>query len=131
MELLNSLSVTPIYIAILGLVFAPMTLRVGLYRVKSRVSLGNGDDPELLRRIRGQANFIETVPMALFLLITMELIGAPSIWLHTLCSALVIGRVAHYLGLTEIAPMVFRVGGMIATLTTILISSIWILIHSL
>lgn len=131
MELPTILNVTPMYIAILGLVFAPMTLRVGLYRVKSKVSIGSGDDPELLRRIRGQANFIETVPMALFLLITLELIGASSTLLHVLCSALVIGRIAHYLGLTELAPMIFRVGGMIATMATILISSISILIQVL
>lgn len=128
MEFPTVLSITPMYVAILGLIFAPMTLRVGLYRVKSQVSIGNGDDPELLRRIRGQANFIETVPMALFLLITMELIGAGDVWLHSLCIALVIGRISHYFGLTELAPMACRVAGMIATLATILISSIWILV---
>jgi len=131
MEMPSMLNIIPIYVAALGLLFLPFTMRVGLYRVKSNVLIGNGDDPELLRRIRGQANFIETVPMALFLLITMELMGASATWLHVLGSALVIGRLAHYVGLTEIGPAVLRAVGMVATLATILISALWVLISSL
>ena len=84
-----------------------------------------------LRRVRGQANFIESVPIALFLLITMELLGASDTWLHVLGLALVVGRIAHYLGLTEIGPAALRVVGMLATLTAILVSSLWILIDVL
>lgn len=125
------LSVAPLYVAILGLLFLPFTVRVGLYRVKSNVLIGQGDDPELLRRIRGQANFIETVPIALLLLISMELLGASSTWLHTLGIALVFGRLCHYLGLTEIGPAILRPVGMVPTLLTVLISSLWILVSVL
>lgn len=131
MELPSLLSITPIYIAILGLLFIPITMRVGLYRVKTKIVIGTGDDPEMVRRMRGQANFIETVPMALFLLIVMEVLGASDTWLHVLGLALVLGRIAHYLGITEIAPLAFRVSGMVATLLTILVSSLWILISVL
>ncbi len=131
MELPSALSITPIYIAILGLLFLPFTIRVGLYRIKSKISLGTGDDPELVMRMRGQANFIETVPMALFLLLSMELLGASSTWLHALGSMLVLGRAAHYFGLTKLVPLQFRVAGMVATLLTILLSSVWILLEVL
>lgn len=131
MELPTLLNVTPIYIALLGLLFIPFTMRVGLYRVKSNITIGTGEDPELVRRIRGQGNFIETVPIALFLLVSMELLGASNTWLHALGAALVLGRLAHYIGLTELGPIAFRVGGMIATIGTILVSSIWILIELL
>ena len=131
MEPIYVLSVTPIYIAILGLLFLPITVRVALYRIKSRISLGTGDDPEMVRRMRGQANFIETVPMALFLLITMEILGASDTWLQALGSALVLGRIFHYFALIEVAPFAFRVVGMGATALTILISSIWIAIDVL
>jgi hypothetical protein len=76
--------------------------------------------------MRGQANFIETVPMALFVLIIMEVSGASSTWLHALGLMLVLGRIVHYLGLVQIAPLVFRVAGIAATLLTILVGSIWI-----
>jgi len=131
MELPNLLSVTPIYIAVLGLIFISFTMRAGLYRGKTKILIGTGDDPEMLRRVRGQANFIETVPIALFLLITMEVLGASGTWLHTLGLALVVGRIAHYLGLTELGPLAFRIIGMMATLVTIIVSSIWILISVL
>jgi len=127
MELPTLINVTPIYIALLGLLFIPFTMRVGLYRVKSNITIGTGEDPELVRRIRGQGNFIETVPIALFLLLSMELLGASSTWLHTLGSALVLGRIAHYIGLTKLGPIAFRVAGMMATIATILVSSLWIL----
>ncbi len=131
MELPSLLSITPIYIAILGLLFILITMRAALYRVKTKIGIGTGDDPEMVRRMRGQANFIETVPMALFLLIVMEVLGASDTWLHVLGLALVLGRIAHYLGLTEIAPFAFRVSGMVATILTILVSSLWILISVL
>ncbi len=126
MEPVPVLIITPLYVAILGLLFLPITMRVAVYRIKSRISLGAGDDPEMLRRMRGQANFVETVPMALFVLIIMEVSGASSTWLHALGLMLVLGRIVHYLGLVEIAPLAFRVAGIAATLLTILIGSIWI-----
>jgi uncharacterized membrane protein YecN with MAPEG domain len=128
MELPSLLNVTPTYVAVLGLLFVIFTLRAGLYRAKNKINIGTGDDPEMLRRIRGQANFIETVPMALFLIISMEVLGASDTWLHALGLALVLGRVSHYIGLTELGPIIFRVIGMLATLGAILVSSIWILI---
>ncbi len=131
MELIPVLSITPIYVAILGLLFLPITMRVALYRIKSRISLGTGDDPEMVRRMRGQANFIETVPMALFILIVMEVLGASNTWLHPLGLTLVLGRIAHYFGLIEMAPLVFRVIGIAATLLTIFLGSIWIAIDVL
>ena len=89
MDLSTLLNITPPYVAVLGLLFLVFTRRVGMYRVKAKILIGTGDDPELLRRTRGQANFIETVPMALFLIITMEILGASDPWLHSLGVALV------------------------------------------
>ena len=126
MEPVHVLSITPIYVAILGLLFLPMTARVALYRIKTGISLGPGDDPEMLRRMRGQANFIETVPMAVFLLIVMEILGASNTWLHALGLTFVLGRIASYLGVVQIAPLAFRVAGSAAALLTILTGSIWI-----
>ena len=131
MQLPTLLSITPIYIALLGLLFIPFTLRAGLYRVQSNIFIGTGDDPEMLRRIRGQGNFIETVPIALLLFVAMELLGATDIWLHILGIALVFGRICHYLAITELGPSVLRPGGISTTRITILVSSLWILINAL
>ena len=61
---LSLLSVTPIYVAILGLLFIPITLRVGMFRLKNKIDIGDGGNDHLLRLIRSQANFVETVPLA-------------------------------------------------------------------
>ena len=127
MQLPTLLSITPIYIALLGLLFIFFTLRAGLYRVQSNIFIGTGDDPEMLRRIRGQGNFIETVPIALLLFVAMELLGAKDMWLHILSIALVLGRICHYLAITELGPSVLRPIGM----STTLMSSLWILINAL
>ncbi|MEM0952782.1 MAG: MAPEG family protein [Pseudomonadota bacterium] len=128
---ISLLSITPIYVAILGLVMVPITLRVGLYRLRNQVDLGDGGDKALLRLIRGQANFVETVPLAVALLVVMELMGASDAWLHALGAALVTGRVLHYLGLTGMGPFVGRPAGMVLTFTTYLVSSGWILVAAL
>ena len=58
------LSVTPLYLALLCLLWILFTMRAGFYRAKKEINLGDGGDPELLRRIRGHGNFIESVPLA-------------------------------------------------------------------
>ncbi len=128
---INLLSVTPVYLALLGLMFLPFTMRVGLYRVKNEILIGDGADPELLRRIRGQGNFIETVPLAILLLIIMETLGASATWLHALGSLLVAGRLLHYIAMTEVGPAIGRPVGMMATLAVFAVASIWILVDVL
>ncbi len=120
------LSVTPLYIAILGLLFLVFTARVGIYRFKTKIAIGTGDDPEMLRRMRGQANFVETVPISLIVFITMELLGATDTWLHVLCLSLVTGRIVHYLGICGFASSLLRPIGMAATIFPIAAASIWV-----
>jgi len=130
MSLSMVFNVMPLYAGLLGLLFIVFTLRVGFYRVKNKVSLGDGGDKTLLKRIRGQANFTETVPIALILLLLMEACGAADVWLHSLGTALVLGRLSHYLQLTDVVkPLLFRMGGMIATMITVLVASLWLLAH--
>ena len=128
---ISLLTVTPLYAALLGLLFIPFTIRAGLYRVKSEIFIGDGGDPEMLRRIRGQGNFVETVPIALILLIVMELSGAGGTWLNALGALLVFGRISHYLAITEIGPNALRPVGMVSTLSVILVSCGWILFNTL
>ena len=131
MTTVTHLSITPFYIALLGILFLPFTLRVGLYRVKNNISIGDGQDDELIKRNRGQGNFIETVPLAVMLILLMELLGASSTWLHALGVLLVGGRILHYLGITGLGPFICRPIGMFATLSIYLVAPAWILISSM
>jgi uncharacterized membrane protein YecN with MAPEG domain len=131
MQLPTLLSIAPIYVAVLGLIFVPITMRVGFYRVSNKIDLGDGGDQTLLRIMRGQANFVETVPLVAIMLVLMELAGAPTSWLHSVGGLLVGGRVLHYLALTEMGPFIGRPVGMFATMGSYLAASGWLLYHFL
>ena len=131
MPSMSLLSITPMYVAVLGVLFIPFTLRVGLYRVKNSIDIGDGKDNTLIKLNRGQGNFIETVPLAVILLIVMEILGASSTWLHTLGALLVVGRCLHYVGITGAGPAICRPLGMFSTLGVYAGSSFWILSHTL
>ncbi|MEM7215336.1 MAG: MAPEG family protein [Pseudomonadota bacterium] len=117
---------------ILGLWLVALSFRVIDTRRTSGVSLGDGEDKNLSRRIRAQANLAEYAPVSLILLFLAEAQGASS-WMLVACSALlVIGRLAHgfALGFTE-GNVPGRTGGMIMTFTAIVLlaaTNIWTLL---
>jgi len=123
-----SIPISTLYVAVLGLMFIPFTAYVGAYRAKNNILIMDGGDPEMTRRIRAQANFIETVPLAVILIILMEINGAGSTWLHSLGAVLVVARFVHYLTMvTNPANAVPRALGMLGTISVYLVSSIWLL----
>jgi len=123
-----SLAISTLYAAILGLLFVPATAYVGFYRVQSNILLLDGGDQELARRIRAQGNFIETVPLAVILIILMEFNGASAAWLHTLGLVLVLSRITHYLTIaTNPANRAPRALGMAGTLGVYIAAGIWLL----
>jgi uncharacterized membrane protein YecN with MAPEG domain len=124
MPALPSIEITALFAAVFGVIHVLFTLRVGMYRVKNNISVGDGDDKELLKRIRGHGNFIETVPMALLLLLLNELNGLADTYLIILASTLLVARLLHYSALALGGPQIFRPIGMIGTLLTILASSL-------
>lgn len=122
------LEVIPFYAAILALFYVYLSARTIGFRRKSRVSIGDAGNQELLRAVRMHANFAEYVPLTLMLLTFMELQAGPLLLLHVLGSLLLISRVSHAYGISSVqAKGIFRVGGMAGTFTTITIAAIWLL----
>jgi hypothetical protein len=114
-------SVTPSYAAILGLLFLALSLRVIVVRRHKNLGFGTDGDTDLERRIRVHANFAEYVPMTLLLLGMAEIRGAPHLWLHVLNMALLLGRIAHALGVSRPATdSIGRVLGMTGTQSALL-----------
>lgn len=114
------LPITAVSAAALAFVHIWLSLRVIGYRRRLKVSVGDGGHTELERAIRCQANLAEYAPIALILLICLELTQAP-MWLIGLTAAcFVVGRVLHPLGLSkESGSFRLRVGGMLLTLWSI------------
>jgi uncharacterized membrane protein YecN with MAPEG domain len=122
-----SVSITAFFAAVLALIQVVFTLRVGAYRFANSVSLGDGGDGELLKRMRAHGNFVETVPMALLLLLINEIGGMSSDWLYALGATLVVARLLHYAGIAFKVPLLFRMVGIMGTLLVIVIAAIQLL----
>lgn len=87
--------VTPLYAGLLVLWLVVLSIAVIRRRGSTKTSLGDGGNPGMLRAIRGQANFAEYVPLALLLMLILEM-GHFSIYvLHILGIVLVVARLLH------------------------------------
>ncbi len=98
-----TLSVAPLYAALLGFLLVYLSIRVVRLRRRLKVAIGAGNEPEIERAARVQANFSEYVPIALILLLLAEFQGGSPLVLHAIGLALVIGRVAHAIGVSRTA----------------------------
>jgi hypothetical protein len=98
-------SITALYAAILGLIILALGINVTVHRVKLKVSLGDGGNPEMLRMIRLHGNAIEYVPLALLLMLAYELNGGWNSALHIIGIALIAGRLIQTMAMwsTEVA----------------------------
>jgi uncharacterized protein len=93
--------IVPVYAAVLTFIYIFLSARVIQSRVLTRIGLGTGGNRGLERRMRIHANFAEYVPLALLLLVFMEMQGRQGWFLHLLCAALVLARIGHALALWE------------------------------
>lgn len=112
--------VTPLYAGLLALLFVVLSLRVIVRRRDGKISLGDGGDAEMQRRIRGHGNFAEYVPLALLLIALIEIGGVTSIWvLHALGMTLFIARLLHGYALSFSTH--FFLGRFLGTILTFLV----------
>lgn len=91
--------VTTLYASLLGIFLIVLSNQVSNQRRRAMVSLGTGDDAQLERAMRTQANFIEYVPFALILLLLLELEISTMWLLHVLGALLLLGRLLHAYGM--------------------------------
>ena len=117
--------VTPLYAGLLVLWSLVLSMRVVQHRRRAKVSLGNGGDPALLQVIRGHANFAEYVPLALLLLIILELSRFSIYVIHALGAALLVARLLHGYALAFSAEWRFgRYWGTVLTFVILILEAI-------
>ncbi len=92
--------ITPLYAALAAIVLIVLSVRVIGVRRSRQLAIGDGADDDMARRIRAQGNFTEYTPLALMLILLLELGGAPAWQLHLLGVALILGRSVHAWSLT-------------------------------
>lgn len=118
------LSITPIYLAAAVAMYSFMAFTIIANRRKRLISIGDGDQKDFARIIRGHANFAEYAPLTLLAIGVAELTGAPHLLLHACGVALLIGRGLHaYCFLYTPVGMKQRVTGMVLTFISLWIAS--------
>lgn len=120
--------IAPLYIAIFSLVFTLLSFRVIRLRQTARVAIGDGGDKALRRAIRVHGNFAEYVPLALILIFAAESLGMSAVWVHGLCLALLIGRLLHAYGVSQVKePLLFRQLALSINGLVMIIASVWLI----
>ncbi len=111
------LPVTLCAAAAAGVLAIWLMIRVGQVRNSEGVSVGDGGNDKVIRRMRAHANFVETMPFALALIAAIEIAGKGSVWLPYVAGLFVLGRIAHAFGMDENG---FGKGRLIGTMITLL-----------
>ena len=118
-----TLTITPVYAGLVGLMLVALSFRVIFRRRSAKVSLGDGDDTELRKCIRVQANCAEYAPFALLLMLLVELEGGSPLFVHAIGITLLLGRLMHGYGFSASPPiMPLRTYGMLLTFTSLALS---------
>jgi uncharacterized protein len=76
-------------------------IRIGQVRTREKISVGDGGNEALIRRMRAQANFIEFTPIVLILIALVEMARGHSTWLWVVAIVYLLGRIAHALGMEK------------------------------
>lgn len=116
--------IIPFYASLLVLLFIFLSVRVVRVRRSLQVSIGDAGDKHLLRAMRVQANFAEYVPIALLLLLALELQVFYPWALHLLGAILLVGRLLHAYGVSQAREQLgFRIAGMACTFAVMLLAA--------
>lgn len=94
-----TLHATALYGGALGILFVLLSINVSRVRAKHGVLLGDGNVAEVIAAIRAHGNAAEYIPLALVLLVCVELLGGNSVSMHSLGGMLLTGRLLHAHGM--------------------------------
>ncbi|MGZ8311130.1 MAG: MAPEG family protein [Allosphingosinicella sp.] len=122
--------ILPITLTIAGaaaLLLIWLAARVSRLRRAFKVSVGDGGNEALLRRIRAHANYCENMPIFLILLGLIELAGGDRRILWGAGIAFVLARILHAFGMDRPSASRLRLVGMIASTLLLLGLAAWAL----
>lgn len=108
-----------------------LAIRCGQVRTSEKISMGDGGNDKLIRRMRAHANYIENTPIVLVLVAVLELAREGNMWLAVVAGVYMLGRVLHGLGMDGGS---FGKGRMIGTMVTLLTQlglAIWAILIAL
>lgn len=118
--------ITPVYASLLAFLYIAISASVIRTRFREKVSLGDGENDNMLRHMRAHGNFAEYVPFALLLILMLELQSEGSWLIHITALLLLAGRLLHANGILFQQNTVNqgRRLGMVMTFMSIIITSL-------
>ena len=117
--------ITPLFAALLALLFIYLSYGVVRIRFGQKISSGHGDLRSLERAIRAHGNFSEYVPITLILLWFVETLTMSRLMVLVLGSVFIIGRVLHVIGMMNPKKwLICRQIGILSTFAVITILSL-------
>jgi uncharacterized membrane protein YecN with MAPEG domain len=102
--------------------------RIGRLRGQFNISIGDGGNDALLRRMRAQANFLENAPFFLFLVLGLELSGADRAILAAAAAVFILARISHAIGMEGGTLQRWRMYGMTTTTIVTIALIIWAMV---
>ena len=95
-----------------------LSIRIGQLRSAHKVSIGDGGNDLLTRRMRAQLNFAENTPIVLVLIAVIELARLANPWLMYIGAVYSFSRLLHGLGMDGGKLAVGRMIGTLVTMVT-------------
>ena len=122
-------AITGLHAGVLALVYLVLSLRVVQLRVALRQPLGDAGQQRLARAVRMHGHFAEYVPLALLLMLLLELARLPAALLHGYGLALLASRVLHLVGLGRTPEnLAWRLAAMVLTVHLIGAAAVWLVL---
>ncbi len=124
---MTSLEAAALWVGLNALLLIFLSARVGIVRTKEKVNLGDGANPEMIKAIRTQGNYIEYAPAALGGLVLLALLNVSPMVVHIIGGVFFFGRVAHLLGLGLGVWPQGRMVGTALTMLCLLVTGGWLI----
>ena len=94
------MEITLLYTSLITIFAIFLALRNGVIRAKTKTMLGDGGSSELLQSMRAHGNLMEHAPIALILLLLLEMQGVVDWKLHLIGSTFFLCRILHAYGIS-------------------------------
>ena len=101
--------------------------RVSRVRAAHKVSIGDGGNDAVVRRMRAHANYGENMPIVLIMIALIELAGGDARILWAVGILFILARILHAFGMDQPSPSRLRMIGMIGSTIVLLGLAGWAL----
>ena len=92
--------VVALYACIMAFMFLVLSYRVIFLRYKRKIPVGDGGDKEMMTLIQARSNIVDYVPLALLMMLILEILGTKALFLHGFGLSIIVSRLLQGWGLS-------------------------------